>query len=110
MKYSYGNDNELLPNICYDCLRDEIINQVYPCYLSYIDNFAKNCNFMDYKEYFNIFIQNEITICGINISIKDAVTELYIKNNNNEKNQKMKWLKWIQFLEKLKKILYNMLK
>lgn len=85
MKYSYGNENELLPNICYDCLRDEIINQVYPCYLSYIDNFAKNCNFMDYKEYFNIFIQNEITICDINISIKDAVTELYIKNNKEKK-------------------------
>ena len=103
MKYSYGNDNELLPNICYDCLRDEIINQVYPCYLSYIDNFAKNCNFMDYKEYFNIFIQNEITICGINISIKDAVTELYIKNNNNEKKPKNEMVEMDSIFREIKK-------
>jgi hypothetical protein len=88
MKYSYGNENELLPKICYDCLRDEIINQVYPCYLSYMENFAKNCNARDYKGYFNIFIQNEITICGINISIKDAIMELFIKNNNKEKKPK----------------------
>jgi hypothetical protein len=85
VKYSYGNENELLPNICYDCLRDEIINQVYPCYISFIENFANNCNDRDYKGFFNIFIQNEITICDINISIKDAVTELYIKNNKEKK-------------------------
>ena len=85
IKYSYGNENELLPNICYDCLRDEIINQVYPCYLSFIENFANNCNDRDYKGFFNTFIQNEITICDINISIKDAVTELYIKNNKEKK-------------------------
>jgi hypothetical protein len=103
IKYSYGNENELLPNICYDCLRDEIINQVYPCYLSYIDNFAKNCNAMDYKGYFNIFIQNEITICGINISIKDAVTELFIKNNNKEKKAKNEMSEMKSLFRQIKK-------
>lgn len=89
-KYSCGSENELLPNICYNCLKDEIINQVYPCYLSYFENFAQNCNAIDYKSYFNMFIENEITICEINISIKDAITELYIKNQNKEKTKNEK--------------------
>lgn len=103
VKYSCGNENELLPNICYDCLKEEIINQVYPCYLSYIENFANNCNVMDYKEYFNIFIQNEITICGINISIKEAITELYIKNNNKAKKPKNEMIEMNSLFKEIKK-------
>ena len=68
-----------------------------------MENFAKNCNARDYKGYFNIFIQNEITICGINISIKDAITELFIKNNNKEKKAKNEMSEMKSLFRQIKK-------
>ena len=96
LQYNLKFENEKVKNICYACLKNEIINQIYPCYLSYIENIMNNISFeLAFKNYFNIFLKNEINLNELNISIENSIKELYNKNNDNiikNESQEMKSL------------------
>ena len=96
LQYNLKFENEQVKNICYVCLKNEIINQIYPCYLSYIENIMNNISYeLAFKNYFNIFLKNEINLNELNISIENSIKELYNKNNDNiikNESQEMKSL------------------
>ena len=101
LKYNFNNIKETIPNICYDCLKKEIIIQLYPIYISYIENSMDSINYdIAFKNNFNTFTKNEIIICDINISIENAIKELYNKNNKklakNEKDESFSLFKEIK--------------
>ena len=88
-QYNLKNNNEKISNICYDCLKNEIINQSYPIYRSHILGIISNINYeIAFKNYFNDFIKNELSICNINISIENAIIEYYNKKNEKALSKK----------------------
>ena len=87
-QYNLKNKNEKISNICHDCLKNEIINQLYPIYLSYIIGIISNIDYeLAFKNYFNDFIKNELSICNVNISIENAIKEYYNKENEKALSQ-----------------------
>ena len=83
VQYNLKNSKEEIPNICYECLKNEILIQVYPNYLSYIENIMNNNFDKAFKNNFDIFLKDEININGLYISIENAIKELYNKNKEN---------------------------
>ena len=89
-QYNIKNNNEKIPNLCYNCLKIEIINQLYPIYLSFVStSLASNSYYFSFKSNFMNFIQNQLLICKTNITIENAIKELYNKKNdkNSSKNE-----------------------
>ena len=89
-KYNIKNNNEKIPNLCYNCLKREMINQLYPTYLSFVStSLASIIQYWAFKSNFMSFIQNELLICNANITIENAIKELYNKKNdkNTSKNE-----------------------
>ena len=86
-QYNLRNEKEIIANICYDCLKKEIINQLYPIYLSYIQNAIDNISYdLAFKSNFSIFLKEKININDITISIENGIKELFNKNNNKINN------------------------
>ena len=89
-QYNINNGNEKIPNICYDCLKNEIINQIYPIYISYVVDSIGRLNYdFGFKSNFENFIQKELVIYKTNITIDNAIKELYYKkkDKNSSKNE-----------------------
>ena len=73
----------------YQIFANEIINQSYPIYRSHILGIISNINYeIAFKNYFNDFIKNELSICNINISIENAIIEYYNKKNKKALSKK----------------------
>lgn len=73
---------EKIANICYKCLKEELIKQIYPKYNLYLDNILGNKE-VQYQNCFNLFLQDHLDILKTTISIEDAVKGLYLKENKN---------------------------
>ena len=87
LQYNLRNKKEIITNTCYGCLKNEIISQLYPIYLSYIQNTMNNISFdLAFKSNFSIFLKEQININDINISIENAIKELFNKNNKKMNN------------------------
>ena len=85
-EYRIKGNTELIPNTCYNCLRKEIIIQLYPVYLSYVE---KTLNKISYdsalKNNFSNFLKEVINIFKKKISIENSINELNFKIDERKK-------------------------
>ena len=82
--YFNENQNDLFNNICKDCLKANIINILKSKYFSYIEDLISEKKFnLAYKDYFNYFLETEISIFDNNISIRNALQMFETKNQSN---------------------------
>ena len=85
--YFKKNEDEIFHNICQDCLKKNIINKLYPIFLSYMEeSISSKIHELAFKNYFNEFIENKIEIFDQNISIKET---LQLLDNNYKTNLEM---------------------
>ena len=78
--------NDLFSNICYNCLKENIINKLSPLFISYIEDLIFNkMQDLAFKTYFNNFLEMKIDIFDNNISIKDLLNELDNKAQTKSK-------------------------
>ena len=92
-KANYKNKagDEMINNYCYDCLEDEVINQLYPNYLSFISYWLDNLSKYDsqfIKQRFDEFKQDFLlNINNKNISLKDILKEMINKSGEEGNNE-----------------------
>ena len=85
--YLKKNKEEIFHNICLYCLKKNIINKIYPIFLSYLEDIISDKIFeFAFKTYFNEFVETKIDILDKNISIKNS---LEILDNNYKINLEM---------------------
>ena len=88
IEYDLKNQKEEISNICYECLKNEILNQIYPNYISYIQEAMINSFDKAFKSNFTNFLKNEINVFEQYISIEYAIKVLYNKNKENSTEAK----------------------
>jgi hypothetical protein len=85
-EYRIKGNTELIPNTCYNCFRKEIIIQLYPVYLSYIEKTINNISYDSaFKNNFSNFLKEVINIFKTKISIENSIKELNIKIDESKK-------------------------
>ena len=88
IEYDLNNQKEQISNICYECLKNEILNQIYPNYISYIQETMINSFDKAFKSNFTNFLKNKINVLEQYISIEYSIKDLYIKNKENSTEAK----------------------
>ena len=82
--YIKKNNNIIFNNICENCLKKNIINEIYPKFLEYMkDAISKKIFDFSFKIIFNDFVDKKIEIFNNNITIRNALEKL----NNNYKSK-----------------------
>ena len=77
-KYSMKPNVKSLFNLCFKCLKGEIIKNFYEIYLNYIKNLLESeYEDEEIKLKFNDLIQSSVTINNKNISLKESINQLY---------------------------------
>ena len=82
--YIKKNNNIIFNNICENCLKKNIINEIYPKFLEYMkDAISKKIFDFSFKIIFNDLVDKKIEIFNNNITIRNALEKL----NNNYKSK-----------------------